>query len=48
MAVTAYGVYYNFDFGPNYLRTTGIMNPGTADPTAPAADKVLELSLIHI
>lgn len=42
MAVTAYGVYYNFDFGPNYLRTTGIMNPGTADPTAPAADKVLE------
>jgi hypothetical protein len=42
MAITAYGVYYNFDFGTNYLRATGIMNPGTADPTAPAADKVLE------
>lgn len=42
MAITAYAVYYNFDFGPNYLRTTGIMNVGTADPAVPAADKVLE------
>lgn len=42
MAITAYGVYYNFNFGPNYLRTTGIMNSGTADPALPAADKVLE------
>jgi hypothetical protein len=42
MALTAYGVYYNFDFGPNYLRTTGIMNPGVASTTAPAADRVLE------
>jgi len=42
MAVTAYGVFYNYDFGPNYLRTTGIMNTGTTDPAVAAADKVLE------
>lgn len=42
MAITAYAVYYNFDFGPNYLRTTGIMNLGTANPLTPAADRVLE------
>lgn len=42
MAVTAYGVYYNYNFGPNYMRTTGIMNTGTAYPLAPAADRVLE------
>lgn len=32
MAITAYGVFYNFDFGPNYLRNIGIMNPAVADP----------------
>lgn len=32
MAVTAYSVYYNYDFGPNYLRNVGIMNIGTSDP----------------
>ncbi len=32
MAVTAYSVYYNYDFGPNYLRNIGIMNVGVADP----------------
>lgn len=42
MAVTAYGVYYNYDFGPNYLRTTGIMNTGTTNPLAPASYRVLE------
>lgn len=42
MAVTAYGVYYNYNFGPNYLRTSGTMNTGTTDPNFPAADKVLE------
>lgn len=42
MAVTAYGVFYNFDFGPNYLRTAGIMNAGTANTAIPAADRVLE------
>lgn len=31
MAITAYTVLYSNDFGPNYLRNTGIMNPGTAD-----------------
>jgi hypothetical protein len=33
MAVTAYSVFYNYDFGPNYLRSIGIMNTGTLDPT---------------
>jgi hypothetical protein len=28
MALTAYGVYYNFNYGPNYLRHVGIMNVG--------------------
>lgn len=42
MAITAYGVYYNYDFGPNYLRTTGIMNTGTSNTAIPAADRVLE------
>ncbi len=29
-AVTFYGVYYNYDFGPNYVRNAGVLNPGTA------------------
>lgn len=32
-AITAYGVFYNFDFGANYIRSVGIMNVGTGDPT---------------
>lgn len=32
MAITAYGVYYNYNFGPNYLRNIGIMNIGSNDP----------------
>ena len=28
-ALTFYGVYYNYDFGPNYVRNVGILNPGT-------------------
>ncbi|OUJ72834.1 hypothetical protein [Hymenobacter crusticola] len=27
-ALTLYGVYYNFDFGPNYVRYIGAENPG--------------------
>jgi hypothetical protein len=27
-AVTFYGVYYNYDFGPNYVRFVGAENPG--------------------
>ncbi len=42
MAVTAYGVYYNFDFGPNYIRYSGTMNTGAVNPLTPATDKVLE------
>ena len=33
MAISVYSAYYNYNFGPNYLRTNGIMNPGTKDPT---------------
>lgn len=32
MAVTAYSVFYNYDFGPNYMRNLGIMNVGVATP----------------
>lgn len=32
-AITAYSVFYNYDFGPNYLRNLGIMNVGVADPS---------------
>lgn len=28
-ALTAYGVFYHYDFGPNHIRQIGIMNPGT-------------------
>lgn len=31
MALTAYSVFYDYDFGPNYLRNLGIMNEGVAD-----------------
>ena len=31
-AVTAYSVFYNYNFGPNYLRNVGIMNIGVNDP----------------
>lgn len=33
MAVTAYGAFYSYDFGPNYLRHVGIMNIGASDPS---------------
>ncbi|GAC1367773.1 MAG: hypothetical protein NVSMB30_02910 [Hymenobacter sp.] len=29
-ALTFYGAYYNYDFGPNYVRNIGILNPGTS------------------
>ena len=40
MAITAYSVFYNYDFGPNYLRNIGIMNVGIADPNF-VGDKAL-------
>ena len=33
-ALTAYAVYYNYDFGPNYVRNIGILNPSTAGGAA--------------
>ncbi|KIO76822.1 hypothetical protein TH53_12965 [Pedobacter lusitanus] len=41
MSFTLYCVWYNYNFGPDYLRTTGVMNPGTAD-TAYTGIKALE------
>lgn len=42
MAITAYSVFYNYNFGPNYLRTIAIMNPATGlDPALDAAAKTL-------
>ena len=32
MALSAYAGFYNYNFGPNYLRNIGIMNIGTTDP----------------
>ena len=32
MSVSFYSVFYHLNFGPNYLRMSGIMNPGTKDP----------------
>ena len=29
-AVTFYGVYYNYNLGPNYVRNAGVVNPGTS------------------
>jgi hypothetical protein len=31
-ALTIYTVYYNYNFGPNYIRTIGLMNVGTNAP----------------
>lgn len=42
MAITAYAVYYNFNYGPNYLRVSGTMNTGSVNAATPAADRVLE------
>lgn len=32
MSISLYSVFYRYNFGPNYLRTTGLLNPGTVDP----------------
>ena len=42
MAVTAYTVFYDYNFGPNYLRTVGIMNTTSGfDPALEAAKKTI-------
>jgi hypothetical protein len=41
MGLTLYSVFYNYNYGPNYLRVSGIMNPGTAD-TGFTGEKALE------
>jgi hypothetical protein len=42
MAITAYAVYYNYNYGPNYLRISGTMNTGSVNAATPATDRVLE------
>ncbi len=32
MAVSAYAGYYNYNFGPNYVRNLGTMNIAAPDP----------------
>jgi hypothetical protein len=42
MAVTAYSVFYNYNFGPNYIRTVGLMNPASGfDPNLPPSERTL-------
>lgn len=31
MGLTFYSVFYNYNYGPDYLRMSGVMNPGTVD-----------------
>ena len=40
-AVTAYAGYFNYNFGPNYLRNVGIMNEGAADAAYSGSHKVM-------
>ena len=42
MAITAYSVFYNYNFGPNYWRTLGVMNTSTGfDPLLPVAYRTI-------
>jgi len=42
MAVTFLSSYYHFGFGPNYIRTLGVMNTATGwDPSFPISDRPL-------
>lgn len=40
-AVTAYAGYFNYNWGPNYLRNIGIANEGAADANYKGTDKVM-------
>lgn len=40
-AVTAYAGYFNYNFGPNYIRNIGIMNEGAVDAAYTGTDKVM-------
>jgi hypothetical protein len=42
MAFTGYAVFYNYNFGPNYWRTNGVMNSSTGfDPSIALANRTL-------
>ncbi|WP_157600786.1 hypothetical protein [Persicobacter sp. CCB-QB2] len=32
--LNVYAAWYNYDYGPNYVNTIGVMNPGALDPNA--------------
>jgi hypothetical protein len=40
MAITAYSGFFNYNFGPNYLRNIGIMNVGSVDANYKGTDKL--------
>jgi hypothetical protein len=40
MAITAYSGFFNYNFGPNYLRNIGIMNVGSVDANYKGPDKL--------
>ena len=40
-AITAYTGFYNYNFGPKYIRNIGIMNEGTVDPADTGSNKVM-------
>ncbi|WP_064197037.1 MULTISPECIES: hypothetical protein [Emticicia] len=40
-AVTAYAGYFNYNFGPNYIRNIGIMNEGVVNAEYSGKDKVM-------
>ncbi|WP_294287430.1 porin [uncultured Chryseobacterium sp.] len=33
MGLTLYSVFYRYNYGPDYIRMSGLINPGTADPS---------------
>jgi hypothetical protein len=41
MAVTAYAGFFNYNFGPHYLRNIGIMNPAMASVDYSGSDRLL-------
>ena len=43
-AVTAYAGYFNYNFGPNYIRNIGIMNEGAVNAAYEGSDKLMSVT----
>ena len=41
MAITGYAGFFNYNFGPNYLRNIGIMNPAVTAPDYGGNDRLI-------